>query len=73
MGIEFPADSVTVNVPTRVVWAEDDVALPVALLDGLEAFVPRMELIRVPGASHWIIHERPAFIAHQIAEALRTT
>ena len=72
-GIEFPPDSVIVKVPTRVVWAQDDVALPVALLDGLETFVPRMVLIRVPGASHWIIHERPAFIGHQIEEALRTT
>ena len=73
LSIEFPPESVTVKVPTRVVWAEDDVALPVALLDGLEAYVPEHGFVRVPGATHWIIHERPAFIAHQIEEALRTT
>ena len=60
LGIEFPPDSVTVKVPTRVIWGEDDIALPIGLLEGLEAFVPDMDLVRVPGASHWIIHERPA-------------
>ncbi len=46
--------------PTLVIWAEDDTALPIGLIDGLDAFVPEMRLVRVPGATHWIIHERPA-------------
>jgi len=25
-----------------------------------------MRLVRVPGATHWIIHERPKFIAAEI-------
>jgi pimeloyl-ACP methyl ester carboxylesterase len=50
----------------------DDIALPIGLLEGLEAFVPSMNLVRVPGASHWIIHERPSFIAEQIEQALRS-
>ena len=33
--------AVTVRVPTLVLWGEDDMALPPALLDGLDAFVPR--------------------------------
>jgi len=53
-----------------VVWAEDDLALPVALIDGLEAYVPRLRLVRVPGATHWIVHERPAFIAGEIERHL---
>jgi epoxide hydrolase 4 len=70
LGIEFPVESVTVKVPTRVIWAEDDLALRVGLLDGLDAFVPELDLVRVPGASHWIIHERPGFVAEQIELAL---
>ena len=70
MQISFTPDFVTVTVPTHVVWAEDDIALPAALLDGLGAFVPNMRLVRVPGASHWIVHERPAFIAAQIEASL---
>ncbi len=72
MQIEFAPEFVTVTLPTLVIWGEDDVALPVALLDGLEAYVPRMRLVRVPGASHWIVHERPALIAAEIERELAT-
>ena len=70
MGITFAPEFVTVTVPTLVVWAEDDIALPKALVDGLEAYVPQLDLVRVPGATHWIIHERPAFLAAQIERHL---
>ena len=68
--LPFAPEFVTVKVPTLVVWAEDDIALPIGLIDGLEAFVPDMRLVRVPGATHWIVHERPAFIAAQIEAVL---
>ena len=71
MQLQFAPEFVTVKVPTLVVWAEDDIALPLGLIDGLDAFVPDMRLVRVPGATHWIVHERPAFIAAQIEAALR--
>ena len=71
MQVQFPAEFVTVKLPTRVVWAEGDIALPIGLLDGLQAFVPNMHLVRVPEATHWIVHERPALIAAQIEAALR--
>lgn len=70
MTLSFAPEFVTVNVPTHVVWAEADIALPPALLDGLEAYVPRMSLTRVPGATHWIVHERADFIAREIEAAL---
>lgn len=68
--LQLPAEMVTVRVPTHVVWAEADAALPPALLDGLETFVPGMTLTRVPGATHWIVHERPAFVAQEIERSL---
>ncbi len=64
--IEFPPEAVTVRVPTLVIWGEADTALPAALVDGLDAFVPQLRLVRVPGATHWIIHERPDWIAGEI-------
>jgi pimeloyl-ACP methyl ester carboxylesterase len=70
MRIEFAPAAVTLHVPTLVIWAEDDIALPVALLDGLEAYVPDLRVVRVPGATHWIVHERPAFVAAEIERAL---
>lgn len=70
MKIQFTPAFVTVTKPTLVIWAEDDIALPKALIDGLDAFVPDLRLVRVPGATHWIIHERPAFIAAEIGKFL---
>jgi len=68
--IELPPGSVTSHAPTLVIWAEDDIALPVALLDGLDAFVPDLRVVRVPGASHWIVHERPALVIAEIEREL---
>jgi pimeloyl-ACP methyl ester carboxylesterase len=70
MKLEFTPEFVTVNVPTLVIWAEDDSALPPSLIDGLEAYIPRMRLVRVPGATHWIVHEQPEFIAGEIEREL---
>lgn len=68
--IAFAPEAVTVRVPTRVVWGERDIALPVALLDGLDAYVPDLAITRVPDASHWIVHEQPDRVASEIARAL---
>jgi len=70
MSISFTPEFVTVTVPTLVIWAEDDIALPIALIDGLDRYVPNMRLVRVPRATHWIVHERPAFVAAEIERQL---
>ena len=63
-------DKLEVKVPTLVVWAMDDTALPPALLDGLEDYVPHLQLHRVEGATHWILHEQPALVARLLQEFL---
>ena len=68
--LELSPEQVTVRVPTLVIWAEDDIALPVSLLDGLESWVPSMRVVRVPQATHWILHERPGLIAGEIERVL---
>ncbi len=70
MKLEFAPEFVTVRVPTLVIWAEDDSALPPSLIDGLEAYIPRMRLVRVPGATHWIVHEQPQLVAGEIEREL---
>jgi epoxide hydrolase 4 len=67
-GIEFPDEAVTVRLPTTVLWGEGDTALPTALLDGLARWVPDLDLRRVPGATHWLVHEDPARVAATIDE-----
>ena len=52
-----------VTVPTLVIWGERDHALLPCLLDGLDTYVPDLTVVRDAGASHWIVHERPDFVA----------
>jgi pimeloyl-ACP methyl ester carboxylesterase len=62
----LPDEAVTVRVPTTVLWGERDVALRPGLLEGLERWVPDLEIVRVPQASHWIVHERPELLVQTI-------
>jgi pimeloyl-ACP methyl ester carboxylesterase len=64
--VQLPRERVAVHVPTLVVWGLGDTALPEALLDGLDGYVDDLRIQRVPGATHWIVHEQP----HQVAALL---
>jgi pimeloyl-ACP methyl ester carboxylesterase len=68
--IELPPAMLTVDLPTLVLWGMDDVALPPELIDGLEQYVPHLTLEKVAGASHWIVHERPDFVAARLGRFL---
>jgi pimeloyl-ACP methyl ester carboxylesterase len=65
-GVSLPREMLTVSVPTFVLWAMDDVALLPELLDGLEDWIPHLTVEKVPDATHWIVHERPAFVAERL-------
>jgi epoxide hydrolase 4 len=69
--IELPREMLTVDVPTLVLWAMEDTALLPSLVDGLEEYIPKLTLERVPGATHWVIHERPQFVAERIEAFLK--
>jgi epoxide hydrolase 4 len=69
--VTLAPELLTVLLPTLVLWAMDDIALPPALLEGLEGYVPNMRLERVLGASHWIVHEQPDQVAGAIQAFLR--
>lgn len=47
------------EVPTLVVWGEEDRALGVELLEGTEALVADLTVRRLPGVSHWVQQEAP--------------
>ena len=64
-------DKLEVTLPTLVIWGLDDIALAPALLDGLDDFVPQMQLHRVPGATHWIVHEQPERVIGFLQEFIR--
>ena len=68
--LQLPDALVNVTVPTTVVWGERDRALLPALLDGLSHWVPRLRVVRLPDASHWVVHEQPARVAQEIERSL---
>jgi pimeloyl-ACP methyl ester carboxylesterase len=68
--IELPHEMLTISVPTLVLWAMEDAALLPGLVDGLDAFIPRLTLEKIAHASHWIIHEQPALIADRLGRFL---
>jgi pimeloyl-ACP methyl ester carboxylesterase len=57
-----------IEAPTLVLWGERDGAFPIACLDGLERWVPRLTLRRFPGVDHWPQLERPAEVAEAILD-----
>ncbi|WP_041675024.1 alpha/beta fold hydrolase [Ramlibacter tataouinensis] len=68
--VTLPREALTVALPTLVLWAMDDLALLPGLVDGLEEYVPRLTLERIPGVSHWIVHEQPGLVADRIGRFL---
>ncbi|MBK6615468.1 alpha/beta hydrolase [Ottowia sp.] len=62
----LPRERLLVNVPTFIFWALDDTALLPGLLDGMADYVSQLEMKKVPGATHWIIHEQPQLLAREI-------
>jgi len=52
----------TVEVPTLVIWGENDAALLPSLTRGLSEWVPDLRVEIVPGAGHWVPYERPEVV-----------
>jgi len=47
------------NIPTLVVWALDDGALPPCNLDGIAELVPAVQIVPVAGCGHFVPWEAP--------------
>ena len=47
------------TIPTLVIWAMDDLALPPVNLDGLDAYVDDLTIERVPDCGHFVPWEAP--------------
>ena len=59
-----------VDVPTLVFWGLADTALLPGNLDGLDQYVPDLEIERLEGATHWLTHEQPEVMATRIRQFL---
>ena len=55
-----------VRVPTLVIWGEKDTALLPSILDGIDEVVEKVEVARVPDATHWVMDEKPELVNAEI-------
>lgn len=55
-----------VRVPTLVIWGEKDTALLPSILDGIDEVVEKVEVVRVPDATHWVMDEKPDLVNAEI-------
>lgn len=52
-------DGGIVRAPTLVIWGEQDFALGIHNLNGLDRYVPDLRIERIPQASHWVPNDAP--------------
>ena len=59
-----------IEVPTLLVWGEDDVALDLVCLEGTERYVRDLTLRRLPGVSHWVQQDAPETVNRLLRDFL---
>ena len=60
-------------IPTLVVWAMDDLALPPENLEGIEGEIEDLTLVQVPGCGHFVQWEAPEAVTAAMEEFLGRT
>ena len=68
--VQIPPEALRIEVPTLLLWAQDDVALLPCLTEGLDAHIPDLKLVPIAQATHWVVHEQPARVIQEIANFL---
>ena len=63
--------NIRINVPTLILWGEQDQAFVKENLNGVDAFVPDCTVERFENASHWVIHEKPTEINKAITRFIK--
>jgi epoxide hydrolase 4 len=59
-----------INIPTLLIWGEEDTALNIHCCEGTEAWVPQITVRRLPGVSHWVQQEAPEAVNAILTEWL---
>jgi len=61
------------KIPTMVIWAMDDIALPAANLDGMDELIDDLTIVRVPDCGHFVTWEAPEAFNAALDEFLART
>lgn len=60
-----------ITMPHLLLWGEQDTALTTASREDLPRFCEDLTVVETADASHWILHERPDWVAAQMEEFLK--
>ncbi len=60
-----------IKVPTLVIWGEKDSALLTGNLTGLDRYVEKLSIKRIPNGTHWVVHDEPDTVNQVIADFIR--
>src|SRR5947209_8434620 len=64
------AQPLLVRVPTLVIWAEKATARLTGNLNGLDQYVTKLTVRRIPDATHWVVREKSGEVNRAIREFL---
>lgn len=59
-----------IQSPTLLIWGERDRYLGIRLTQGLEPWIPRLRVERIPDASHWVLADAPERVSRLMVEFL---
>ncbi len=62
-----------VTMPTLVIWAMEDRALPACNLEGMKEVIPDLKIVKVPGCGHFVQWEKPDMVNAAMDEWLAQT
>jgi pimeloyl-ACP methyl ester carboxylesterase len=61
-----------VSAPTLLIWGEQDIALGIELTLGLERWVDRLSIERLPDSGHFVQQEQPDKVNQLMLDFLRS-
>jgi epoxide hydrolase 4 len=64
-------DGKIIYAPTLLIWGEQDIALDIALTEGLEPWVPDLRVERIRDSGHWVQQEKPELVNELLADFLK--
>lgn len=67
---KFDLGDARVEIPTLMIWGEEDSALNIKCTEGTEQWVRDFTLHRLPGVSHWVQQEAPEKVNAILRQAL---
>ena len=62
LALANPGTTPCIDIPTLMIWGEQDTALGLELTEGYAPFVADFTLQRLPNVSHWVQQEAPGAV-----------